>query len=71
MDQARPLKVDLELGGHREVTFENADLVVVSPGVPHTLPVLERVRQRGIQVIGELDEQLHQLEQHEVEGAST
>jgi UDP-N-acetylmuramoylalanine--D-glutamate ligase len=55
VDQARPLKVELELGGHRGATFENADIVVVSPGVPHTLPVLEQARHRGIQVIGELE----------------
>jgi UDP-N-acetylmuramoylalanine--D-glutamate ligase len=55
VDQARPLELDLELGGHRAATFENADLVVVSPGVPHTLPVLEQARNRGIPVIGELE----------------
>jgi UDP-N-acetylmuramoylalanine--D-glutamate ligase len=32
----------LELGGHRLETFETADLIVISPGVPHTIGPLER-----------------------------
>jgi UDP-N-acetylmuramoylalanine--D-glutamate ligase len=55
VDQARALGVNLELGGHRDATFENADLVVVSPGVPHTLPVLKVAQDRGIQLIGEME----------------
>lgn len=45
----------LELGGHREATFTTADLVVVSPGVPHTIAPLEAARRRGVAVIGELE----------------
>jgi UDP-N-acetylmuramoylalanine--D-glutamate ligase len=53
--QARQLGVDLELGGHREATFKDADLIVLSPGVPHTLSHFERARQTGIPVIGEIE----------------
>jgi UDP-N-acetylmuramoylalanine--D-glutamate ligase len=35
--------------------FQDVDLVVISPGVPSDLPVLERVRARGVPVIGELE----------------
>jgi UDP-N-acetylmuramoylalanine--D-glutamate ligase len=35
--------------------FEGVDLVVISPGVPSDLPVLERARARGVPVIGELE----------------
>jgi UDP-N-acetylmuramoylalanine--D-glutamate ligase len=35
--------------------FQDVDLVVLSPGVPPDLDVLERVRQRGVPVIGELE----------------
>ena len=35
--------------------FENAQLVVISPGVPADLDLLNEVRSRGIDVIGELE----------------
>ena len=43
-----------ELGGMREPTFTGADLVVVSPGVP-TLPEMTAARERGIEVIAEIE----------------
>jgi len=53
--QAQALGVDLELGGHRAATFRCADLVVVSPGVPHDLPAFQPARERGIELIGEME----------------
>jgi UDP-N-acetylmuramoylalanine--D-glutamate ligase len=47
--------VTLELGGHSTPTFTGADLVVVSPGVPWRLPVLEAARRAGVPVVGELE----------------
>src|ERR1700693_2131768 len=38
-----------------EAAFRDADLVVLSPGVPADLDVLTTVRSRGVQVIGELE----------------
>lgn len=35
--------------------FEDVDLIVISPGVPSALPVLEEARQEGIPVIGEVE----------------
>ncbi len=35
--------------------FEDVDLVVISPGVPSALPILEDARQEGIPVIGEVE----------------
>jgi UDP-N-acetylmuramoylalanine--D-glutamate ligase len=55
VEQARVLDVDLELGGHRPATFRSADLVVVSPGVPHNLPAFQPARDRGIELIGEME----------------
>ena len=51
----RALGVELELGGHDPGTFEAADLVVVSPGVPAEQPLLAAARDRGVEVIGELE----------------
>src|SRR6266498_4165639 len=42
-------------GGHPDAAFEGAELVVVSPGVPLTLPALAPVRARGVPIIGELE----------------
>lgn len=47
--------VALELGGHRAASFDAADLIVVSPGVPLDLPELARARARGVPIIGELE----------------
>ncbi|MGX9728725.1 MAG: UDP-N-acetylmuramoyl-L-alanine--D-glutamate ligase [Candidatus Electronema sp. VV] len=44
----------VELGGHTPEFFAAADLIVVSPGVPTNLPVLNAARSRGVPVVGEL-----------------
>jgi len=51
----RDAGVELELGGHTAATFEKADLVVVSPGVPTEQPVFDVARQHGAEIIGELE----------------
>ncbi len=45
---------DFEGGGHSGGFLSRADLVIVSPGVDHCHPVLEKVRQAGAVLIGEL-----------------
>ncbi len=47
--------VTLELGKHGERTFREADLVVLSPGVPADHPAVQDARERGIEVIGEIE----------------
>ena len=47
--------VELELGGHREDTLANADLIVLSPGVSPKLPAVDRARERGTPVISEVE----------------
>ncbi|HKU21995.1 MAG TPA: UDP-N-acetylmuramoyl-L-alanine--D-glutamate ligase [Terriglobales bacterium] len=47
--------VTLETGGHGERTFGGQDLIVVSPGVPVDVPLLEQAREQGIPVIGEIE----------------
>jgi UDP-N-acetylmuramoylalanine--D-glutamate ligase len=51
----REAGVELELGGHTQRTCETADLIVTSPGVPPEEPALVLARQRGVEVIGELE----------------
>lgn len=43
------------LGEHRLDDFLEADLIVVSPGVPLSLPALEAARRAGVEIIGELE----------------
>lgn len=50
-----PLGVTLECGGHQQESFLRAELIVLSPGVPLNLPALEAARQRGIEIISELE----------------
>lgn len=54
-DALRAAGVRLELGGHAERTLTEADLVVLSPGVPANQPAIEAARRAGIPVIGELE----------------
>lgn len=49
------LAIPMELGPHRLETFENADLVVLSPGVPHTIAPVKRAAELGIPVMGEIE----------------
>ncbi|MCG8471812.1 MAG: UDP-N-acetylmuramoyl-L-alanine--D-glutamate ligase [Desulfobacterales bacterium] len=47
--------IALELGGHTTHTFETANLVVLSPGVPHTSNPVKVARAAGIPVVGEVE----------------
>jgi UDP-N-acetylmuramoylalanine--D-glutamate ligase len=47
--------VGLELGGHQVGTFERADLIVLSPGVPPEQPAIRAARDRGVPVIAEIE----------------
>lgn len=54
-DRLRAAGVDLELGEHRQATLTDADLVVLSPGVPSQQPAIDAARRAGIPVMGELE----------------
>jgi UDP-N-acetylmuramoylalanine--D-glutamate ligase len=51
----REMGIRIELGPHRIETFERADLIVVSPGVPHDIPPLRRAKEKGISLFGEME----------------
>lgn len=53
--ELRAAGVGLELGGHNARSFETADLIVLSPGVPLELPEVLRAKAGGVSVIGELE----------------
>jgi len=45
----------LELGGHRDESFANCNFVVVSPGVPLSLPYFDSSRRAGIPILAEIE----------------
>jgi len=47
--------ITFELGGHQGKSFQNADMIIISPGVPHTLSLLQEARERGVSIMGELE----------------
>jgi UDP-N-acetylmuramoylalanine--D-glutamate ligase len=51
----RDLGVTLELGAHRIETFTDADLIVLSPGVPPEQPAIQSARAKGVPVIAEIE----------------
>jgi UDP-N-acetylmuramoylalanine--D-glutamate ligase len=54
-DRLRALGIAIELGGHVTDTFTGADLIVLSPGVPPEIPPVQAARDRGVQVIAEIE----------------
>jgi UDP-N-acetylmuramoylalanine--D-glutamate ligase len=56
-DQIRglPAGVGLEVGDDAYRSLLDSELIVISPGVPPDLPALQAARDRGIEVIGELE----------------
>lgn len=53
-EQLQALGVPFEEGGHSERVFE-AELCVVSPGIPRTAPVIREMEARGIPVVSEIE----------------
>jgi UDP-N-acetylmuramoylalanine--D-glutamate ligase len=51
----RDAGVTLELGEHRAPTLAEADLIVLSPGVPSSLAALDPARAAGVPITGELE----------------
>src|SRR5262245_32505183 len=47
--------VAFEFGRHEEKTFEGADLVAVSPGVPLSIAPIAAARRRGVRVVAEVE----------------
>ena len=47
--------IAVKVGAQYESALEGADLVVISPGVPTRIDALNRLRARGVRVIGELE----------------
>ncbi|WP_051328364.1 UDP-N-acetylmuramoyl-L-alanine--D-glutamate ligase [Desulfatirhabdium butyrativorans] len=53
--ELQALGAEIELGSHSEAKFCSADVIVLSPGVPHDLAPIEAARTRGVPVMGEIE----------------
>jgi len=47
--------IEIKAGGFRKEDFSGAGLIVISPGVPASNPLLEEARAKGVEVIGGLE----------------
>ncbi len=52
--QLEQKSISCEFGGHSDRLLE-ADMIVVSPGVPMNIPILKKIREAGIPVYSELE----------------
>ena len=55
IDALRDRDINFVLGGHDQRCIEKADLIVLSPGVPLDIPILQEARSTGIPITGELE----------------
>lgn len=44
-----------EFGGHTEAALDNAELIIISPGIPPHAPIVQQAIQRNIPIISELE----------------
>ena len=54
-DALRADGIEVQAGPHPEGLLDSAHLIVISPGVPASTPVVARARDRGVPVIGEVE----------------
>ena len=55
VQKIKAMNIPLEMGRHRSETFEKADLIILSPGVSHTIEPVLQAGERGIPVMGEIE----------------
>ena len=53
--QLKDIPIEYYLGGHSESCITDAELIVVSPGVPLEIPILVEAKKRNISILGELE----------------
>jgi len=54
-DMLRKWDIPFEQGQHSEDLILNADEVVKSPGIPGTVPMVQKIREKGIRVVSEIE----------------
>ncbi|MBO4340857.1 MAG: UDP-N-acetylmuramoyl-L-alanine--D-glutamate ligase [Bacteroidales bacterium] len=54
-EQLRKWDIPFEQGQHSEELILSADEVVKSPGIPGTVPMVQKIREKGIKVVSEIE----------------
>ena len=54
-DFLKEYPVEGEFGAHSEELYRDKDLIMLSPGVPFELPLLQQARKSGVETVGELE----------------
>src|SRR5690606_3925418 len=49
------LNIEFEEGSHTEGRVLNADIIVKSPGIPQKAAIVKKVREKGIEVLSEIE----------------
>lgn len=62
LQRLKSLGIVVETGGHRQETFLNSDLIVVSPGVPLAIPPLKAAAERGVKIVSEIELASHYIQ---------
>jgi len=60
-DSLADCKLHFDLGGHNVELFKQADLIVVSPGVPLNIEALVEAKQAGVKILGEVEIAVREL----------
>lgn len=55
LERLADFDVTFDFGGHSAELFRRADLIVVSPGVPLTVPAIDEARKAGVKIVGEVE----------------
>ncbi len=55
VETLRKWDIPFEQGQHTEDLILNADEVVKSPGIPGTVPMVQKIREKGIRVVSEIE----------------
>ena len=55
LEQLEGLPVMFDFEGHTTKVFTSADLIVLSPGVPATIPAVIAAARQGVPIIGEIE----------------
>jgi UDP-N-acetylmuramoylalanine--D-glutamate ligase len=55
IETLQELGIKVEMGGHKDETIINSDIIVTSPGIPPHAPVFELIRKYNIELISEID----------------
>ncbi|OQY29749.1 MAG: UDP-N-acetylmuramoyl-L-alanine--D-glutamate ligase [Candidatus Cloacimonetes bacterium 4572_55] len=54
-DRFIEIGIDSEIGRHSKLVYLNKDLIVLSPGIPCTIPILQEARARRVPIVSEIE----------------